>query len=91
MPDVSIAAEPRSDFGKGAARRLRRAGSVPAVIYGGGTELQHVSLPAHDLMLALKRPKVTLAVQVAGGSVTSRPARCSATRCARSSSTSTSS
>ncbi len=73
MPDVSISAEPRSDFGKGAARRLRRAGSVPAVIYGGGTELQHVSLPAHDLMLALKRPKVTLAVQVAGGSVTVAP------------------
>lgn len=74
MPDVSITSEPRSDFGKGAARRLRRSGSVPAVIYGSGTELQHVSLPGHDLMMALKRPKVTLSVQVAGGgSVTVAP------------------
>jgi large subunit ribosomal protein L25 len=73
VPDVSIAAEPRSDFGKGAARRLRRSGSVPAVIYGDGNEVRHVSLPGHDLMLALKKPKVTLAVQYAGGSVTVAP------------------
>lgn len=73
MPDVSITAEPRSDFGKGAARRLRRSGAVPAVIYGSGTELTHVSLPGHDLMLALKKPKVTLAVQIGGKSVTVAP------------------
>lgn len=73
MPDVSISAEPRSDFGKGAARRLRRSGSVPAVIYGSGTELTHVSLPGHELMLALKKPKVTLAVQISGKSVTVAP------------------
>lgn len=73
MPDVSIAAEPRSDFGKGAARRLRRSGGVPAVIYGSGTELTHVSLPGHDLMLALKKPKVTLTVQIDGRSVTVAP------------------
>lgn len=73
MPDVSISAESRSDFGKGAARRLRRSGAVPAVIYGNGTELRHVSLPGHDLMLALKKPKVTLAVQLGGESVTVAP------------------
>lgn len=73
MPDVSISAEPRSDFGKGAARRLRRSGSVPAVIYGDGNEVRHVSLPGHDLMLALKKPKVTLSVQYDGGSVTVAP------------------
>lgn len=73
MPDVSISAESRSDFGKGAARRLRRSGAVPAVIYGNGTELRHVSLPGHDLMLALKKPKVTLSVQLGGESVTVAP------------------
>ena len=52
MAQVSITAEHRSDFGKGAARRTRRAGRVPAVIYGQGQELQHVSLPDHELTLA---------------------------------------
>lgn len=73
MPDVSITAQPRSEFGKGAARRLRRSGAVPAVIYGDGDAVRHVSLPGHDLMLALKKPKVTLAVQLAGASVTVAP------------------
>ena len=44
MTNVDITADPRSDFGKGAARRLRRSGSVPAVIYGTGIELTHVAL-----------------------------------------------
>lgn len=60
MSEVRIAAEPRTEFGKGAARRTRRAGKVPAVLYGHGTEPRHLSLPAHDLMLALKTPNVLL-------------------------------
>jgi len=62
VSEVRIAAEPRTEFGKGAARRTRRAGKVPAVLYGHGTEPQHISLPGHDLMLALKTPNVLLRV-----------------------------
>ena len=60
MPEVKIAAETRDEFGKGAARRSRREGKVPAVLYGHGTETKHLSLPGHDLMLALKTPNVLL-------------------------------
>lgn len=67
MSEVRIAAEPRTEFGKGAARRTRRAGKVPAVLYGHGTDPQHISLPGHDLMLALKTPNVLLRVQGLGG------------------------
>ncbi|HJY69681.1 MAG TPA: 50S ribosomal protein L25/general stress protein Ctc [Streptosporangiaceae bacterium] len=55
-----MAAETRSEFGKGAARRTRREGRVPAVLYGHGTETRHLSLPGHALMLALKTPNVLL-------------------------------
>ncbi|HCU91822.1 MAG TPA: 50S ribosomal protein L25 [Actinobacteria bacterium] len=58
MPEVRIAAEQRSEFGKGAARRTRREGRVPAIIYGHGTETRHVTLPGHELMMALKTPNV---------------------------------
>ena len=54
MSEVRIAAEPRTEFGKGAARRVRRANMVPAVLYGHGTAPVHVSLPSHDLLIALK-------------------------------------
>jgi large subunit ribosomal protein L25 len=60
VPEVHIAAETRSEFGKGAARRSRREGRVPAVLYGHGTETRHLSLPGHALMLALKTPNVLL-------------------------------
>jgi large subunit ribosomal protein L25 len=63
VSEVRIAAEPRTEFGKGAARRTRRAGKVPAVLYGHGTDPQHISLPGHDLMLALKTPNVLLRVE----------------------------
>jgi large subunit ribosomal protein L25 len=69
VPEVKIAAEMRSEFGKGHARRTRRAGKVPAVVYGHGTDPRHVSLPGHDLMLALKTPNVLIRVQgLPGGS-----------------------
>ena len=60
MPEVKIAAEARSEFGKGAARRIRREGKVPAVLYGHGTDTRHLTLPGHDMMLALKTPNVLL-------------------------------
>ncbi len=67
MSEVRIAAEPRTEFGKGAARRTRRAGKVPAVLYGHGTDPQHISLPGHDLMLALKTPNVLLTIEGLAG------------------------
>ena len=54
MSEVRIAAEPRTEFGKGAARRVRRDHKVPAVLYGHGDAPRHFSLPGHELMLALK-------------------------------------
>jgi large subunit ribosomal protein L25 len=60
VSEVRISAETRTEFGKGAARRTRRAGKVPAVLYGHGTEPRHVTLPGHELMLALKTPNVLL-------------------------------
>jgi large subunit ribosomal protein L25 len=49
-----IKAETRTEFGKGAARRIRRENKVPAVIYGHGNDPIHVTLPGHDTMMALK-------------------------------------
>jgi large subunit ribosomal protein L25 len=60
VPEVHIAAQSRDEFGKGAARRIRRDGLVPAVLYGHGTETRHLTLPGHQLMLALKTPNVLL-------------------------------
>ena len=74
MPEVRIAAEPRSEFGKGPARRTRRAGKVPAVLYGHGTDPRHVALPGHALMLALKTPNVLIRLEgLPGGSELALP------------------
>jgi large subunit ribosomal protein L25 len=54
VSEVRIAAEPRSEFGKGGARRTRRAGKVPAVLYGHGTPPRHLSLPAREFSSALR-------------------------------------
>jgi large subunit ribosomal protein L25 len=54
MAEDLIKAEARTEFGKGAARRIRRASKVPAVIYGHGNDPKHVTLPGHDTMMALK-------------------------------------
>ncbi|RYP85546.1 50S ribosomal protein L25/general stress protein Ctc [Nocardioides guangzhouensis] len=54
MAAEKIAAETRTEFGKGAARRIRREHKVPAVIYGHGNEPVHVTLPGHETMMALK-------------------------------------
>jgi large subunit ribosomal protein L25 len=64
VSEVRIKAEPRNEFGKGAARRVRRSGLVPGVIYGHGAEPTHVALPGHELMLALKTANVLLQVSL---------------------------
>ena len=60
MATATLAAELRTETGKGVARKLRAAGRIPAVLYGHGTETRHLNLPGHDLMLALKTPNVLL-------------------------------
>ena len=67
MAEIRIKAEPRTEFGKGAARRVRRQAKVPAVLYGHRADPQHLSLPGHDLMLALKNPNALLSIDVEGG------------------------
>jgi len=54
MATEKISAETRTEFGKGAARRIRRDHKIPAVVYGHGNETVHVALPGHDTMMALK-------------------------------------
>ena len=66
MSEVKITAAKRTEFGKGAARRLRRAHQVPAVIYGHGTDPVHVALPGHVTMLALKQSNALLTLDVEG-------------------------
>jgi large subunit ribosomal protein L25 len=55
VSEIRLAAETRTEFGKGGARRTRRAGKIPAVIYGHGADPRHVSLPAREFGLAIKR------------------------------------
>ncbi|BAL92721.1 putative ribosomal protein L25 [Actinoplanes missouriensis 431] len=54
MSEVKISAEPRTEFGKGGARRTRRAGLVPAVLYGHGEAPQHIALPAREFAAAIR-------------------------------------
>lgn len=54
MSEVRISAEPRTEFGKGGARRTRRAGKIPAVLYGHGEKPKHVALPAREFAAALR-------------------------------------
>ncbi|GHE40920.1 50S ribosomal protein L25 [Streptosporangium violaceochromogenes] len=63
MSEVVIQAEPRTVFGKGAARKVRREHKVPAVLYGHGTDPRHLSLPGHELLLALRTPNVLIRLQ----------------------------
>jgi large subunit ribosomal protein L25 len=69
VAEVRIRAEKRTEFGKGGARRTRRAGLVPAVIYGHGQAPRHISLPAREIGLALRSdPNVLLRLDLDGGS-----------------------
>ena len=68
MSEDLIIAETRTEFGKGAARRIRRADKVPAVIYGHGNDPVHVTLPGHDTLMAIKHggANAVLNIQVEG-------------------------
>jgi large subunit ribosomal protein L25 len=66
MAELKLAAESRTEFGKGAARRIRRASKVPAVVYGHGAEPMHITLPGHELQLALRTPNVLLSLELEG-------------------------
>ncbi|MBD7919270.1 50S ribosomal protein L25/general stress protein Ctc [Cellulomonas sp. Sa3CUA2] len=68
MSEIKLAAAARTEFGKGAARRLRRAHQVPAVLYGHGTEPLHVALPGHETMLALKHSNALYSIELDGTS-----------------------
>ncbi|RQP10753.1 MAG: 50S ribosomal protein L25/general stress protein Ctc [Microbacteriaceae bacterium] len=63
-----LVAEVRDQFGKGAARKIRAAGKIPAVIYGHGTEPQHVTLPGHEVSLILRKANAVLDLDIAGKS-----------------------
>ncbi|MER7830974.1 50S ribosomal protein L25/general stress protein Ctc [Streptomyces sp. NPDC095602] len=66
MSEVKLTAETRNEFGKGAARRIRRENKVPGVLYGHGSDPVHLTLPGHDLMMALKTPNVLLSLDLDG-------------------------
>jgi large subunit ribosomal protein L25 len=66
MSEVKLAAETRTEFGKGAARRIRRDNKVPVVLYGHGTDPVHLTLPGHDLLLALRTPNVLISLDIDG-------------------------
>ncbi|HEY3869904.1 MAG TPA: 50S ribosomal protein L25/general stress protein Ctc [Actinocrinis sp.] len=68
MAEIRITAEPRENFGKGAARQLRRDGKIPAVLYGHKTDPVHLALPGHALFMALKSPNVLLNLDLGTGS-----------------------
>jgi large subunit ribosomal protein L25 len=73
VSEVKLTAQPRTEFGKGAARRLRRADMVPAVLYGHGTAPVHVALPGHATMMALKQSNALLNLDVDGKSTLALP------------------
>ncbi|KQM15641.1 50S ribosomal protein L25 [Plantibacter sp. Leaf171] len=64
--DLKVAAELRESFGKGAARKLRALGKIPAVLYGHGTEPVHVSLPGHQMLLILRKSNAVLELDIDG-------------------------
>lgn len=73
MAEVQISAELRTEFGKGAARRTRRENKIPGVLYGHGNAPRHISLPGHELMLALKTQNVLLNISIEGKSELALP------------------
>ncbi|MCW6007328.1 50S ribosomal protein L25/general stress protein Ctc [Micromonospora sp. CPCC 205371] len=72
MSEVKISAEPRTEFGKGGARRTRRAGKVPAVLYGHGEKPQHIALPAREFAAAIRHGGLNqiFAIDIAGAATT---------------------
>ena len=68
MPEIKLVAESRTQFGKGAARKIRRDHKIPAVLYGHGTAPVHITLPGHDTMMALKSANALLSIELDGDS-----------------------
>ncbi|MFF7394060.1 50S ribosomal protein L25/general stress protein Ctc [Streptomyces scabiei] len=66
MSEVKLTASTRTEFGKGAARRIRRDSKVPGVLYGHGSDPLHLTLPGHDLLLALRTPNVLISLDIDG-------------------------
>ncbi|MET4157545.1 50S ribosomal protein L25/general stress protein Ctc [Agromyces sp. PvR057] len=66
--DNKVVADIRDSFGKGAARKIRAVGKIPAVIYGHGTEPQHVTLPGHQVALLIRKANAVLDLQIEGKS-----------------------
>jgi len=69
VPEVRIDAKPRTEFGKGPARRARAAGRVPAVLYGHSLQPRHLTLPGHEVLLALRTPNVLIRLEGLPGGV----------------------
>jgi large subunit ribosomal protein L25 len=71
VSEVRISAEPRTEFGKGGARRTRRAGKVPAVLYGHGEKPKHVALPAREFAAAIRRGGTTqlFEIEISDGTI----------------------
>jgi large subunit ribosomal protein L25 len=63
VPEVRIDATPRTEFGKGPSRRVRRDGKVPAVLYGHHSEPRHLILPGHEVLMALRTPNVLIRLE----------------------------
>ena len=66
MAEIKITGTTRTEFGKGASRRARRDGLVPAVIYGQGEKPRHITLPAREMGVALKQANVLLDISIDG-------------------------
>ena len=66
MSETKLVAQIRTQFGKGAARKIRRDHKIPAVMYGHGAEPVHITLPGHDTMMALKHVNALLTIEVNG-------------------------
>jgi len=64
VSDIKLAAEARTEFGKGAARRIRRANKIPAVLYGHGTDPLHITLPGHETMLAVRHSNALFTIEL---------------------------
>jgi large subunit ribosomal protein L25 len=61
-----VVAEVRTSFGKGAARKIRATGKIPAVLYGHGTEPIHITLPGHQIALILRKKNAVLELNIDG-------------------------
>ena len=62
----NLSALVRTSFGKGAARKIRAKDQIPAVIYGHGTDPQHVTLPGHETMLITRRANAVITLDIEG-------------------------